>query len=124
MEDKKLNDGKRPVLLLVRYVNEDRLEGLYVRNLRLSFIPTVGMQFLRSGVNSMWIAGGRHEVTPPKVESVIYDFDEGDDHKGGDGLIVCIFTVEEELTSTFWNEHLVAYEIPNSRYRDYLLPND
>lgn len=123
MDDKKQLDGKRPVLLLVRYVNEDRVAGLYVRNLRLSFMPTVGMQFLRSGVSSMWVTNGRGEVTPPKVESVIYDFDEGDDYKGGDGLTVCTFTVYEELTSTFWEQHLEGHEIPKSHYRDYLLSN-
>ena len=120
MEDKKLTDSKRAILLLVRYVSDDGPTGLYVCELRLSFIPTVGMQFLRSGVNSMWITEGGREVTPPKVESVIYDFDEGDDHKGGDGLIVCTFTVDEKLTSTFWGEYLEGYQILQSKYIDYL----
>lgn len=114
-------DGKYAVLLLVRYVTEFRIEKLYARELRLSFVPTIGMQFLRNGTNSMWTSEAGN-VVPPLIESVIYDFDEGDDHKGGEGLIVCSFTVMQPLTSSFWDKSIDAFDIANSSYREYLLP--
>ncbi|HBF49918.1 MAG TPA: hypothetical protein DDX04_05575 [Massilia sp.] len=123
MESKNQLDGKHAILLLVRYINEFRLEALYARELRLSFVPTIGMQFLRSGTNSMWTSENG-EVVPPLVESVIYDFDEGDDHKGGEGLIVCSFTVTQPLTSSFWGEPIDTFDIANCPYHEYLLPTE
>jgi len=125
------SDGKQPVLLLVQYKEQGKLKALYAnRHVRLSFVPTIGMQFLRSGTNSMWVTD-HGEVTPPKVESVIYDFDDGDDVKKGEpargrtGLIVCVFTVSKRMTSAFWGERFESpEEIKGTFYTDYLLPND
>lgn len=114
-----IGDGKYSVLLLVRYATEFRLEALYVHRLRLEFIPTVGIQFTRSGTNSMWISESG-EVPPPKVESVVYDLDEGDD---SNGVFVCSMSVDEPLTSAFWKP-FEAGEIDSSGYAYYLELND
>lgn len=119
MESKTQSDGKHAVLLLVRYTSEFRLEALYARYLRLSFVPTVGMQFLRSGTNSMWTSGAG-ELDPPMVESVIYDLDGSDDGKTEEGVIVCSFTVTEPLIAAFWGDPIQAFDIENTIYREYL----
>lgn len=117
--NQEIGDGKHAVLLLVRYVTEFRLEALYVHRLRLEFIPTVGMQFTRSGTNSMWISENG-EVSPPKIQSVVYDLDEGDD---ANGVFVCSMNVDEPLTSSFWKS-FEAGEIYGSGFEHYLEIND
>lgn len=86
------------VKLLARHQSEGQLIALYVRELDLPFVPSVGMQF-KQGISTWLWETGKGELVP-SVEAVIYDLDEE--------LIVCVFTVTEPLKSSFWTE--IGYE--------------
>jgi hypothetical protein len=80
------------------------------------------MQFVRGGTNFLWMST-EGELPPPKVESVLYDFDEGDEDRD-EGLIVCSFTIDKPLVSSFWGERFEAGEVASTTYANYILPNN
>jgi hypothetical protein len=80
------------VKFIVRRLSGSSMMGGYVRELELPFVPTVGMQFKQGGSTWMWETA-LGELAPP-IETVVYDLDEG--------MIVCLFTVDQELSSAFW----------------------
>lgn len=90
--------------LIVRVMKDGEVEGGYVKDVELPFVPTVGMMF-RHGIScGMWETKSEGELNPP-VKHVIFDFDEE--------CIVALFEIEDFLVSTFWTE--LNYEELGSR---------
>ena len=90
------------VKFVVRHKSEGYTLGGYVRDLELPFVPIIGMQF-KQGVSTWLWETGKGELAP-KVEAVVYDLDEE--------LFACLFTVDQELNSSFWTRiSMVASEL-------------
>lgn len=66
----------------------------YYRQIELPFVPQVGMKFEQGVSTTMWET--RDGELNPSIEEVIYDLDEE--------VIVCLFTVSEELHASCWKE--------------------
>jgi hypothetical protein len=97
------------ITLLVRHLSDGHLIGLYVRDdLKLPFVPTVGMQF-KQGISTWLWETSRGELMP-SVETVTYDFDEE--------AFVCLLTVGEALNSRFWT-HIPSEKLESSIYPAY-----
>lgn len=81
------------VMLAVRVVQHGEVICGYYRDLELPFVPTEGMRFEQGTSTTMWetVSGQRVD---PQVERVVYDLDEG--------LILCLFTVDQPLAASFW----------------------
>ena len=88
----KKNNLKYDVHLVVRLGKGKRVSRGYFRDIQLPFIPTIGMKFVQGLGCTLWET--RNGEINPSVEQVIYDIDEE--------AIICLFTVDDELTSTFW----------------------
>lgn len=86
------------VKLVVRVVSDQAAIGGYVRDLELPFIPSIGMRFEQGVSTGLWQTWDGELC--PSVEEVVYDLDEG--------AAVCLFTIKEKLSSTFWTELRVA----------------
>jgi hypothetical protein len=80
------------VKLVARHKSEGYTLGGYVRDIELPFVPTIGMQFKQG--TSTWLWETSKGELAPKVDAVIYDLDNR--------MFVCLFTVDEELNSSFW----------------------
>jgi len=85
---------KHRVDLVVREVCDGKIVAFYVRDIKLSFVPTIGMQF-RQGT-SCWLWETDSSELMPKVEAVTYDLDEE--------VFSCLFTVTAPLKSSFWTK--------------------
>jgi hypothetical protein len=97
------------VELLVRQMWEGKVVALYVRDdLELPFVPTVGMQFKQGA--STWLWETDKGELMPGIETVTYDFDEE--------TFVCLFTVEEPLSASFWTK-IEGADIERSTYPAY-----
>jgi hypothetical protein len=90
-------------------MSEGKVVALYVRDdLQLPFVPTVGMQFKQGA--STWLWETDKGELMPAIETVTYDFDEE--------TLVCLFTVEEPLTASFWTK-IEGADIERSTYPPY-----
>lgn len=95
--------------LLVRQMVKGEVVALYVsEDLKLPFVPTVGMQFKQGA--STWLWETDNGELMPQVETVTYDFDED--------TFVCLFTVEKSLNASFWKK-IQGADIGNSTYPAY-----
>jgi hypothetical protein len=102
------------VTLLVRHLSEGQLGGLYVRDdLKLPFVPTVGMQFKQG--TSTWLWETSKGELMPSVETVTYDLDEE--------AFVCLLTVSEPLKASFWTE-IPRERLNSSIYLPYFQPRN
>lgn len=81
------------VMLAVRVVQSGEVIRGYYRDLELPFIPTVGMRFEQGTSTTIWETVSGQQLDPG-VERVIYDLDEDQ--------IVCLFTVNQPLAASFW----------------------
>lgn len=98
------------VELLVREVSDGELVALYASDdLKLPFVPTVGMQFKQGA--STWLWETNTGELMPQVEAVTYDLDED--------LFVCVFTVGQFLKSSFWTR-IDGADIHKSSYLYYI----
>lgn len=97
------------VELLVREVVDSELVALYVSDdLELPFVPTMGMQFKQG--TSTWLWETQTDELMPKVEAVTYNLDEN--------LFVCVFSVNESLSSSFWSK-IEKSDLEHSVYLSY-----
>lgn len=81
------------VMLAVRAIQRGEVIRGYYRNLELPFVPAEGMRFEQGISTTMWETVSGQQIDP-KVERVVYDLDEGQ--------IVCLFTVDQPLAASFW----------------------
>ncbi|MGE8436833.1 MAG: hypothetical protein ACN6P2_09875 [Pseudomonas palmensis] len=81
------------VMLAVRVVQSGEVIRGYYRDLELPFIPTVGMRFEQGTSTTIWETVSGQQLDHG-VERVIYDLDEDQ--------IVCLFTVNQPLAASFW----------------------
>lgn len=82
------------VLLVVRSVHEGIIGCGYSRELELPFVPFAGLQFEQGSSTKLWENTLKYQPRPA-IERVIYDLDEG--------RFVCLFTIEGELSNSFWH---------------------
>ncbi|MBS6036499.1 MULTISPECIES: hypothetical protein [Pseudomonas] len=81
------------VMLAVRVIQCDEVIRGYYRPLELPFVPTEGMRFEQGTSTTMWETVSGQQIDP-QVERVVYDLDEKQ--------IVCLFTVDQPLAASFW----------------------
>ncbi|GLO24368.1 hypothetical protein [Pseudomonas putida] len=81
------------VMLAVRVIQRGEVIRGYYRNLELPFVPAEGMRFEEGTSTTMWETVSGQQIDP-QVERVVYDLDED--------LIVCLFTVDQPLAASFW----------------------
>lgn len=81
------------VMLAVRVIQRGEIVRGYYHNLELPFVPTEGMRFEQGISTKMWETVSGRQIDP-QVERVVYDIDEE--------RIVCLFTVDQPLAASFW----------------------
>ncbi|MFK0033025.1 hypothetical protein [Pseudomonas monteilii] len=86
-------DPMHKVMLAVRVIQRGEVIRGYYRNLELPFVPAEGMRFEQGTSTTMWETVSGQQIDP-QVERVVYDLDED--------LIVCLFTVDQPLAASFW----------------------
>lgn len=82
------------ILFIVKVVEDGDVICGHYRELELPFVPTIGMRFDGGTSTTMWETTNGTEA--PKVERIMYHFDEE--------VIACLFTVRNQLASTFWKD--------------------
>jgi hypothetical protein len=81
-------------MLVVRVVdNGGMITGAYYREVRLPFIPTLGMKLKLSSSTPLWETADGRELDPP-VREIVYNFDDDE--------MYCLFDVDCLLASKYW----------------------
>ncbi len=83
------------VKLVVRVVKDNEAVGGYVKDVKLPFVPIIGMKFKKGISTTLWETIDNNELSPD-VKHLIYDFDEE--------CAVALFEVSEFLSSNFWTK--------------------
>jgi hypothetical protein len=102
------------VKFIVRHVSNGELQGGYVRELELPFVPTIGMGFKQGASTWLWETG--EGELAPTVEAVVYDLD--------DDVFACLFTVDKELVASFWTSFGSARFTSAHAEMDYFIPRN
>jgi hypothetical protein len=84
------------IILLVCVLDDKRnIIGAYYRNVKLPFIPAIGIKLKLSSSVSLWETAGGSELDPP-IKEIVFNFD--------DNAMYCLFEIDEFLTSRYWTQ--------------------
>jgi hypothetical protein len=83
-------------VLLVRVLDKaGNTIGAYYRNVKLPFVPVLGIKLKLSSSVSLWETTQGEELDPP-IKEIVYNFD--------DNTMYCLFEIDEFLVSKYWTQ--------------------